>query len=82
MSALKVLEDAVSAEHHARARETAKVVYQRVSELLAGGEPPEVIYDALHNLYERHRSAGDSVMRDAFAEVLDWFEAEGPAQSA
>lgn len=82
MSALQVLEDTVLEEHHARARETAKVLCRRVGEMLNAGVSASEIYCDLNALYDRYRSSGDSVMRDAIAEVLDWFEDEGLTQTA
>ena len=81
MSALQILEQTVSADHHVRARESAKVIYRRVQEMLAEGESPDTIYQALASLYDRFRSTGDTVGRDAIGEVLDWFEEDGPTRS-
>jgi hypothetical protein len=82
MSAQQILEETASTEHHARARESAKVICQRVVEMLDAGVPAAEIHRSLEVLYDQYRAAGDSVPRDAFAEVLDWFEGEGLAQPA
>ena len=80
MSALQVLENTIRTEHHARAREMAKAVCSVVDELLASGESPTVIHAEVQALYDRYRSTGESVERDAMVEVLDWLEEEHPGE--
>jgi len=60
----------------------AKVICRRVSELLADGQRPEVVYGALDLLYHRFRDEGHAVERDAMAEVLDRLEDEGLPHTA
>jgi hypothetical protein len=60
----------------------AKAICRRVSELLAAGQRPDVVYGALDLLYHRFRDEGHAVERDAMAEVMDWFEDEGLLHTA
>jgi len=60
----------------------AKVICRRVSELLADGQRPEVVYGALDLLCHRFRDEGYAVERDAMAEVLDRLEDEGLPHTA
>ena len=74
MTVAERLEQAVRTEHHASARNMAKAIYRHVLELEGEGESRDVLLAALGPLYERYRRTGQTVARDALAEVMDALE--------
>jgi Fe2+ or Zn2+ uptake regulation protein len=81
MTVLNTLEETVREGHPASSRAMACAIYRRVSQMLADGQPPQAIYDALDVLYRRFRDDGHPIERDAMVEALDWFEDEGVLHS-
>lgn len=77
MTALQQLEATIRIEQHAVSRSMAKSLCRRVDELLSDGQPPEVVYKALDDLYQQYRADAKGIERDAVAEIMDWMDGEG-----
>lgn len=71
MTGSQVIERAVAAGHLAQSRELALTLYAQLEELVDNGYDLAKLRDELDAHFQRYRAAGDTVPRDAVAEVLD-----------
>ncbi len=74
MTTAEVIEQTVARGHLAESRRLAIDLYAECEELLEHGDDPRALLDVLYTHHHKYKSAGDTVPRDAIAEVIEGIE--------